>query len=459
MRRLEALYATASGVVVTPESCMQAPTVQAIVTYLSRRISTLPVKVYQQTASNGRTRKEHLPSHPVARLLNKPNDWQTRTSYWLDAVSRLVRYNNCYLIKLRGQTGPIRQLVPVHPSCVAVEQDPDTMVVTYRVRFSNGRQREYSSADVHHIRGLSRDGLMGDSPVVDIREAIALEIAAERMGASFLGNGALPSTIFKYEPGSQGHKTAEERKKFMDDYNASYSGRGRFRGMLLPKGIELAEQFEVEAEKAQFLQTRQFQRTVIAGAFGFPPHLAGDLTKMTFGNVEQQSIDLIAGVVAPLCAIFESAMERDLLTDDDRRAGVVIRFDLDQALRGDFKTRQEGLQIQRQNGVINANDWRHEVGLNPISKEDGGEEYWRKGPSGQSADAPAGGTQPTEEDDDTEETPAEDESVKYAKLVAAHRQSSFDAFGDSFSALAARAASIAHARGTNVIEGPFRGTP
>jgi hypothetical protein len=76
-------------------------------------------------------------------------------------------------------------------------------------------------------------------------------------------------------------------------------------------------------------------------------------------------------------------MERDLLTPDDRNGGVIIRFNVEGALRGDFKTRQEGLNIQRTAGVINANEWREHEGMNPIDDEAAGETYWTRGPSGQ----------------------------------------------------------------------------
>jgi HK97 family phage portal protein len=148
------------------------------------------------------------------------------------------------------------------------------------------------------------------------------------------------------------------------------------------------DKVDIDNDKAQFLATRQYQRTVIAGAFGVPPHMVGDLSKGTFNNVEQQSLDFTINVVLPYVRIFEASMERALLTDEDRRGGVIIRFDLEGALRGDFKTRQEGLKIQREAGVINPNDWRQAENMNPISAEDGGETYWLKGPSGQGADAP-----------------------------------------------------------------------
>jgi len=81
--------------------------------------------------------------------------------------------------------------------------------------------------------------------------------------------------------------------------------------------------------------------------------------------------------------MFEAAMERQLLTDEERDRGFIIRFNLDGALRGDFKTRQEGLKIMREAGVINPNEWREMENMNPISPEDGGETYWVRGPSGQ----------------------------------------------------------------------------
>lgn len=388
--RLEAIYATASGISVTPENAMQSPTVAAIVNGIARRISTLPVQVLQKGMSDGREFKEVLPNHPVARLLREPNFHQDRVTFWLDAASWLVRYGNFYALKARGETGPIRFLQPYNPGHVKLEQDTQTLILTYRVNMADGSQREYPASDMMHARGPSRDGIVGDSPVMDVREAIALELAAERMGAAVFGNSAAPSVIFNYAQGFQGHKTEEERQKFIEDYQAAYSGSRMHRAMILPKGLEISQALGIDNEKAQFLATRQYQRTVIAGAFGVPPHLVGDLSSGKFNNVEQQSLDFILNVVLPNARIFEAAMERSLLTVQDRRNGVIIRFNLDAALRADFKTQQEGLNIQRQAGVINANEWRERIGLNPIGEEDGGEEYWRKGPSGQSAEPPGG---------------------------------------------------------------------
>jgi HK97 family phage portal protein len=386
IRRFEEVHAVSSGIALNPDLAMQSPTMQAIVQAISRRISTLPLQVLKKTTVNGRVVEQPQPDHPLTALLAKPNEVHNPSKFWLDATSWLVRWGNFYCWKGQGLTGPVRRLIPLHPGSVTiVESMTDPLAITYRVSFRNGQQQEYQPSQILHARGPARDGIRGDSPVMDVREAIALEIAAEKMGGSVFGNNAMPGIIFNYAPGSQGFKTDEEAQKFVQRIQDVFAKKGRFKSLLLPKGIETGDPIPVENEKAQFLQTRMYQRTVIAGAFGVPPHLVGDLSKGTFRNVEEQNTSFVQNAVAPFCTYFEAAVEQSLLTDEDRANGVIIRFDIDGALRADFKTRQEGLKIQREMGVLNADEWREEEGRNPIP-DGSGRIYWTKGPSGQGAD-------------------------------------------------------------------------
>ena len=375
LQRLDDAFKTTSGVSVTPENCMQSPTVNAIVTAVSRRISVSPIMVMKRTVKAGREFKEPLPDHPVTKLLNRPNDFQTKTAYWLDSSSSLMRYGKYFAYKARGQTGPIRRLLPLHAGAVSIEQDDD-FDVTYRVTQVRGQQRVLSTDEVHYVRGAARDFLNGDSTVSDVREAIALEIAMERAGASIFGNGVMPLLVFKFMQGFKNFATKAEEDSFLASVKQTLGGNKRHSSFIVPKGMEM-DATSIDNEKAQYIDSRKYQRTVIAGAFGVPPHFVGDLERATFNNVEQQDTDFIINVVLPQAKIFESAMEKDLLTDADRSGGVIIRFNLDAIQRADFKSRQEGLQIQRQNGIINANEWREADNRNPISDEDDGDAFIR----------------------------------------------------------------------------------
>lgn len=412
---LAQLAAARDGIVnsVTPENCEQAPTVKAIVTAITRRFAVTPIHVYQKTTKNGREAKEKLPSHPVAKLLSRPNSFQTRVDYWQDAASWLTRYGAYYAFKSRGSTGPIRALLPMHPRDVEVKQDRNTWAVSFG--WGSGAERQdYPSSRIHHVRGPARNGYSGDSPVKDVSLAIALEIAAEKFGASFFQNGALPLLVWSYMQGSQGFKDKESEKQFVEDIRNSFGGSRAHTNMLLPRGIDKPTPIQIENEKSQFLETRKYQRTVIAGAWGVPPHLVGDLERATFNNVEQQDADFTLNVIMPQGQQFEAALERDLLTDDDRAGGVIIRFNFDSILRADFASRQAGLRVQRDAGVISPNEWREIEGKNPISDEDGGEDYLRP------SNFVVAGEEPQEPEPEPEPDPMQelDKSMRKLKLIA-----------------------------------------
>lgn len=383
---LQRLVAAAEGMTgyVTPETCLQAPTVQSIVTAISRRISITPVHVYQTSESNGKEIKEKLPNHPIAKLLRSPNNWQSQVDYWQDLTSSLVRHGKYFAIKGQGQTGPIRTIDPVNAKDVTIEQNENTGELTFK-----HLQKPYPQKKVHYIRGPARDYVTGDSPVDNIKTAIGLEIACEEFGASFFNNGAMPLMMFSYKESSKGFRNPEDEKKFVEDFQRAFSGAKRHKAMLTPFGLE-ATATTVENEKAQFIETRKFNQTVIAGAWNVPPHLVGNLENGTYNNVEQQDKDFTLNVIMPYIKAIESAMERDLLTDKDRNNGIVIRFNMDSVLRASFEERQTGLKTQLENGVITPNEWRELEGKNP--RDDGDEYYY-------SANLIKEGEEPTGRDD------------------------------------------------------------
>ena len=96
LMRIVAAQEGTYGTSVTPESCMKSPTVHAIVTAISRRLSVTPIHVFRRTTTDKGEAKERLPNHPVARLLQRPNSWQTKLDFWQDATSIFIRHGRFY---------------------------------------------------------------------------------------------------------------------------------------------------------------------------------------------------------------------------------------------------------------------------------------------------------------------------------------------------------------------------
>ena len=379
LMRLIAAREGLPGEMVTPNTCLASPTIHAIDTAINRRLSVTTVHVYQKYVDNGKPAKKKIPEHPISKLLAKPNSWQSTSDFMADASSTWLRWGNFYSFKSQGGSCRINELLPLDPG--KVEPKLEKTGLTYRLAETGGA-KTYPADKILHARGRARNFIEGDSPIKYIQTSIMMEILAEKFGESFFRNGAMPLTVFQYMAGFGAFKTEEEETAFIDSFKSAFGGAKRFNAMLVPHGLELKDPIAVENDKAQFNETRTYQRTVIAGALGVPPHLVGDLSRATFNNVEQQDSDFTLNVVLPVVRSFESAMERDLLTEQDRDSGVIIRFNMDSTLRAAFKERQEGLKIQREMGAINPNEWRELEGKNP-RPDDGGNEYWDQGPSGQ----------------------------------------------------------------------------
>ncbi len=381
VERLESVYSTTAGQVVTPDLALEAPTVHAVVTAVSRRIAISPVEVYAESKTP-RGRTQRIPAdrnHPVVRLMRRPNQWQTRANYWLDATSQLMRYGGQTSFKSRASTGPTVNLIPLNIGNVEVKQNGRNTPAPFTLRFehanSEGGIDPYSDEDIMYSRSGSRDFVKPDSPVNAIRNTIALELAAEEFAGAFFGNGALPLLVFKFLEGYQGFQTDEDQQRFLAEFKAAFTSGKQMGAFMLPKGMDVT-QVAVEQDKAQFIETRRYIRTTIAGAFGCPPHLVGDLERATYDHVEQQDIDFTTNCVMPVAEIFEAAMERDLLSDADRRNNVKVRFDLDAVARADFKSRSEALKLQREWGIISADEWREAVNRNPLGPERGGDVHY-----------------------------------------------------------------------------------
>jgi HK97 family phage portal protein len=356
----------ASGAVVTSATAFNASAVFACISLLSRTIAALPVGVYRRS---GATRVE-LYDHPVAAALRRPNGWQTRFEFVQMLAGHVALRGNAFAMKA-GAAGRVSGFVPMHPDRVAVKQNDDT-TLTYTYTLPNGTRREFDQSAVMHWRGLTTDGVMGLSPVRCMREAIGLALRTEEHGARLFKNGAQIGGLLKH-PGVISDTAAKKLKQSFDERHAG--AENAHRTILIEEGMDWVK-VGMTAEDSQFLETRRFQASEIARFFLIPPHMIGETDKTTSwgSGVEQLGIGFITYTLMPWLVAIEQAIERDCLSDADIRSGVYLRFNVSALLRSDAKSRAEALQIQRRNGVINANEWRAIEDMNPRTDE-GGDDY------------------------------------------------------------------------------------
>ena len=366
VERLDLARATAAGIAISPATALKSPSVFAIVNRLSKAVAGLPLRILQDKSTPGHRKIEPQPTNDVSVLFStSPAPMMTPYEYWQLVMVRLLLRGIFYAPKImRG--GQVIGVDPVDPDNVRPEKVNGIMV--YHVT-QDGTEQRIPQSKMHVIRAFSVDGMDGTSPVQQCAEAIALEIAAQNFGSTVFNSGAIPNVVLRKEGR---FKDKEAIKTLKESWNAAF-GKGKRGTAVLEDGITI-EQMQMNNEESQFLETRKFQRSVIAGAWNVPPHMIGDLERATFSNIEELSLDFLRHALRPYLTCIEQAIDRDFIGKDGMLDGLRAKFDVSELLRGDVKTRSEALRVQRENGVINANEWRAIEGMD-AREDEGGDDY------------------------------------------------------------------------------------
>lgn len=357
---------TSSGVNINERTALQISAVFACVRVIAESIGSLPLHVYQRKDPRGRekalTRREYTLLHDA------PNNRMTACVFREVMTAHVLLYGNAYaLIELDG-SAKTKALWPLSPSSVRVELAADRSL-RYVVRDGvTNKDESYTYEEIVHIPGLSFDGVSGLSPVVLHREGIGLAQALESFGAEYFGNGIAVSGILQAKKNLS--LPAQERLKAQ--LTNEHTGRGRRHKFIVTEEDMDFKPTSVQANNAQFIESRKFQISEIARVFRVPAHLIGDLEKATFSNIEQQSLEFVEYTLRPWLVRWEQELNRKLFPISGFTASeYYVEHNIDGLLRGDFQTRMVGYGTGRQWGWLSVNDIREKEGLNPLKAEDG----------------------------------------------------------------------------------------
>lgn len=340
---------SSAGVHIDQDNALRTATVWACVTYLSRTVAQLPWRVMVDAGGV----PKRAATHPVDYLIHRrPNPEMSSFSWRETMVGWACRWGNAVAeIQTDGRGLPVA-LWPLHPSRVEFERDNATGELLYDFRRSNGEHVVLRANQVFHLRGFG-EGAVGLDVISYAAESIGWARATELFGSTYFGNGIQPSGMLVAPQGAKLSPAAKDALEEEIDRRHKGSGK-KNRVLIVDQGMQFTK-FTDTPEAAQFIDTRQHQIEEICRWFGVPPHKVMHLLRSTFSNIEHQSIEVVVDSITPW--VLRMEQEADFKFFGQNRQGFFTKLDLKGLLRGDFKSRQEGLQIMRRNGVINANDW------------------------------------------------------------------------------------------------------
>ncbi|XEY18389.1 phage portal protein [Azospirillum sp. HJ39] len=351
----------ASGVRVSDTTAMRVSAVYSCVRVIAEDGAKLKPQVWRALPDGSR---QPAVDHPLHEILRRPNRHMTPVSLLLAMFSAWGFRGNSIAVILRDRFGNANGLWPVHPGSVTIYEAMDGRLfyaISRRTTLENAILRNVPlmvpDYDIFHVRGMTFDGIVGLSPLAQLREAIGIAIAGEEMSAKLMANGAQPSGVLKHPK----VLTKDVADRLSTSWNNRHGGPGNAgKTVVLEEGMEF-EQLGMTSVDAQFLEQRKLTIEEIARGFRVPLHMIGMLDRMTNNNVEALTRAYYDQTLMPMLEAFEAEFSRAFNLPDD----VYVEFDVRRLLRADFKTRQEGMRTMFQSGALTPNEWRVEEGYNP----------------------------------------------------------------------------------------------
>lgn len=352
-----------AGVPVDKETALTYGAVWRCVSMISEHLAMMPSRVFE---SNGDSRVI-ASDHPVDHLLYRQANEETNSYDFKQAIfaAALLEGNGIAEIE-QLRNGEAAALWQLEWERVEMGRMQNGKLI-YEIDNQRGANTYLRPDQVLHIKGFSRNGLTGLSVVSFAKQAISMGLAIEHFGAAFFGNGAMPGGVIEWGenatmPEGWGADAAKNLKK---SWNKNHRGAGRNSGIEILEPGQKFKTVGIAPNEAQFLESRKFSKTEIAGWFGVPPHKLGDLERATNANIEMQNIEYVTDCLHRWAIRFEQEVNSKLL-----KGNYYNKFSFNSLIRGDLKTRQEFYKTMLDRGIYSINEVRALEDMNPV---DGGD--------------------------------------------------------------------------------------
>ena len=348
----------AAGLAASPDAVLSNLAVAArCVSLRSEMLASIGLFLFRRTADGGRERADNDPLYAV--LHDGFNDRLSAYEGREMLVRSLDLHGNAYARIERNGRGEVVALYPLEHHTVGVEKLASGRL-RYRVSGAVLLQEE-----MLHVRGASKDGVLGLSPLQIARGSLALALSQNETAAALVGNGLRPSGVMSYPD----RLSLEAHAKVKASLTERFAGASNAGKVMVVDGGAKFEHLAWSPEDAEFLDNRRLANLDVARIFGCPPTTVGIPDHGTYSNQEQEATALVRNALGPLAARIEGALARCLLTPAQRRA-LYIEHDLSALLRGDVKARFEAYRIGREIGALSPNDIRRRENEPPIPDGD-----------------------------------------------------------------------------------------
>jgi len=355
-----------AGIVVTPEMAMTFSAVYDAVNQISSDVAKLPLNLHKRLKTGG---SELYTESKTFRLLkHEPNPEMGSMTFRRQMMVWALTNKGCLAEIVRDGAGRPAELWPIEPHRWEPHRDELKGGKLGPLQYLVDGSVKLSDRDVVHVAGI------GPSPhcawgLIDLAQtAIGLALASERFGAKWFENGSRFGGLLLTDQ----ILNEDQRKALLAAVEAYHKGSNNANKLGVFGGGLKYQATSANPSEAQMDELRDRQVMEVARFFNMPLHKlkVNKEGSVSYASVEMSDLDYYKGCLLNWITLWEEEYNRKLIPPSESRQQF-IKHNANAFLRGDIQSRYNALAVARNNGIINANEWRELEDMNPLPGDQG----------------------------------------------------------------------------------------
>ena len=362
-------------------------TIMSCVAVKARALAQLPINVMYETEEGEYVdaiknkdvgARDKSKAKQVAKLLNKPNNFQSRYEFWYQWLMWYELSGEAFTLWWRADQNnstqtPLEMYI-LDSTLIAVTITP-TRYPSYRLStpsYGFSKDEPLKAHQVMHCKEMAWQGSAGFNKSILMAELVGLDQDIDLYANYVMQNGAKPSGMFVTEAVIPDGKYKEIASRLKEAWSNMVGSKQSDpskpgQGMLLDQGMKYQklEMLTLQDADAAALKLQTMRR--ICGLFGVPPSMIG-IHDGKFNNTQTAMDEFYKSAMYPIIVNVQEKLRDHLFPG---YPSLCIQFDTKDFLKGAPLDQMNFVTAGVTNGIITPNEAREYMGMGQV---EGGDE-------------------------------------------------------------------------------------
>jgi HK97 family phage portal protein len=333
----------------------------AAINVRAQTLGRLPLVLHTQVPDG--TLDAVPPDHPAQRLIDRPNDFTTRTQLVRAIETNLRTWGKAYISNeiIDGRT----TLWAIRPDrLVVIPSKQPPYIAGYRYEGQHGENKPYTTDEITPFTYYNpMEQRSAIAPIAPLRLTLDMGLAALTFNRAALRNGGVPPLVFH----TQANLTNQQITDFYERWDKRFGGPSNANRPALVSGVMQALQVAFSAREMEWSEALRWLVEAVSRVHGVPRPMIGDMEEATLANVDSLWQIFYEMTVIPEADFIADTITQDLLPKIGW-PNLVARFDISniEALQEREEQRIEREKTYLELGVQTINEIRKLRGLDTV---------------------------------------------------------------------------------------------